>query len=459
MGIGMGVLDLNIAKGPIIRRPTMVGISEKLDLDKKSVQLMQGLRDKYGPGPVMIRMPVRRQALVLDPAHARRILDATPFPFSPASPEKREALSHFQPDVSLLSFGEDRIDRRRFNEIVLELGNSVHSLGDKFAQIVREEAADLIDRVGQGQLTWRRFSFTWNRIVRRVVFGDHARDEQRITLIMEKLRANANLAFLKPKDIKLRQRVHSLIQNEIQREEDGSLASVVAQAEKTDRTQPTHQVTQWLFAFDPAGMATFRALGLLATHPEQTAKAVAEMEHRPNDLYLPYTRSCVLESLRLWPTTPMILRESMIETEWESGIMPERTGIILYAPFFHRDDTRLPYANRFAPEVWMDPEMRGNWPFMPFSDGPGVCPGRNVVLTITSLFLREILRQTDLRLISKSPLDPAEDLPGTLDNYSMRFTLTGAAAPGQPPTELEAEDDPVVGVAHESGRSHFEWRE
>jgi hypothetical protein len=72
-------------KGILIRRPTVVGISEALDLDRRAVRTMQRLRNKYGRGPLMLRVPGRRQAVILAPEDVRKVLEATPEPFSPAS--------------------------------------------------------------------------------------------------------------------------------------------------------------------------------------------------------------------------------------------------------------------------------------------------------------------------------------------------------------------------------------
>lgn len=56
-----------VAKGPVVRRPRMVGLAERLDADSRAVTAMQRLRHRYGPGPVQVRLPGRRLALVLDP--------------------------------------------------------------------------------------------------------------------------------------------------------------------------------------------------------------------------------------------------------------------------------------------------------------------------------------------------------------------------------------------------------
>jgi cytochrome P450 len=192
-------------------------------------------------------------------------------------------------------------------------------------------------------------------------------------------------------------------------------------------------VPQWLFAFDAAGMATFRALALLAVHPDQAARARAELRSHPGieRQYLPFLRSTVLESLRLWPTTPAILRQSTRATQWEGGTMPEGTGILLFTPFFHRDDQRMDCADRFAPELWLkDDKVRDvqdrDWPLVPFSSGPVMCPARNLVLMLTSVMLGALIGGDDgihgLTPSQQGRLDPAR-LPGTLDNYSLRFVV------------------------------------
>lgn len=122
----------------------------------------------------------------------------------------------------------------------------------------------------------------------------------------------------------------------------------------TKKALPWQQVSQWLFAFDTACMAIFRTLALFSTHPGQNKKAMREVEQdKTGRQHLPYLRAFVLESLRLWPTTPLILRENTTETKWDSGIMPARTHIIIFDPYFHRDDRNLDFADHFSPGIWL----------------------------------------------------------------------------------------------------------
>jgi hypothetical protein len=73
-----------------------------------------------------------------------------------------------------------------------------------------------------------------------------------------------------------------------------------------------------------------------------------------------------------------------------------------------------------------DPQLKGDpphaWPFVPFSGGTGICPGRNLVLLLTSGMLAALIGNRTVHMKEPQRLPP-ERLPGTLDNYSLRFTL------------------------------------
>jgi hypothetical protein len=423
LAVAADVFAPNIAKGVIIRRPKVVAMAERMELDRRAVRRMQQLRDRYGEGPLMLRVPGRSQAVVLSPEHVRRVLRETPDPFATASSEKRAALSHFEPKGALISHLPERVERRRYNEEVLESDNPVHHLAGTIVPVVQEEGRRILDHsLRRGVLEWDRFAQGWFRVVRRVVFGNVAADDHQLTGMMAELRSDANWAFLKPKRKGLRKRFFARMQRYLELAEPGSLAAVMARTRTTEVTAPLHQVPQWLFAFDPAGMATFRALALLAAHPGEEARAREEAcSATPDDgWHLPFLRATVLESLRLWPTTPMLLRQTTRSTRWDHGVMPRHTGVLIFAPFFHRDDERLDFADRFVPGLWLRDRDESEWPLIPFSGGPGICPGRHLVLLLTSNMLATLIRDHTTGLEKPRRLPPGK-LPGTLDNYSLRF--------------------------------------
>lgn len=425
VALAVDVLAPTFAKGVIIRRPGAVALAEQFQLDTRAVQRLQKLRNKYGQGPLMLPLPIRKQAVVLAPEHVHRVLNESPDPFSPASSEKRAALSHFEPEGVLISEGALRTERRRFNEDVLESNQAVHHMAARFLPLVDQEAAHILANAREkGELDWDAWADGWYRLVRRVVFGDAAADDQELNDMTVALRKAANCAFLHPKKKATQARFFARIQHYLDRAEPGSLAAVIARTPHTADTKPVQQVPQWLFAFDAAGMATFRALALLASHPEQAARASEEIREKPGieRKFLPFLRATLLEAVRLWPTTPAILRQSTRSTEWEQGTMPARTGILVFTPFFHRDDQRLAYAHRFTPELWLHARSDADWPLVPFSGGPAVCPARHLVQMLSSAMLAALVDGHQPELVSGQRMVPGQ-LPGTLNNYGLRFAL------------------------------------
>jgi len=425
LALGLDVFAPLVAQGVIIRRPPMVALAEKLDLDRRAVQRMQKLRAKYGRGPLMLPLPIRHQAVVLDPRHAQRVLDDSPAPFSPASTEKRAALSHFEPRAVLLSEGTERVERRRFNEAALDTAHPMHRMAQTFLPLVGEEAARMLDAArAQGRLDWDIWSQGWYRLIRRIVLGDSAAEDHALQASITRLRGAANWAGFHPTMRGKRERFLARIQIYLDRAEPGSLAGFMSGISRSSTTEPRQQVPQWLFAFDAAVIASFRALALLDTYPEHLQRARAEIGQRADKPQLPFLRATMLEALRLWPTTPMVLRQSRAQTQWGEATMPADTGVLIHAPFFHRDAANLPHADRFAPELWMEDWERAvkrDWPLIPFSDGPVICPGRHLVLMTGSAMLAALLETHTLGLQNRR-LDP-DRLPGTLDNYGLRFTL------------------------------------
>lgn len=413
-----------LAKGVIIRRPHVVGMAAATGADDRAVRRMQKLRAKYGPGPLLLPIPGRPEAVILAPEDVRRVLEGAPEPFAPASAEKRSALDHFEPAVALATTGAERQKRRAFNERVLSTGARVHPMAGQLLAIVEEEAALILEAAhGDGVLDWKRFFPRWYRMVRRIVLGDGARDDTELTDMLATLRRRANWAFLRPRDKKLREAFHARLTGHLERGQTGSLAARIADLPDKAGTAPSHQVAQWLFAFDPAGMATFRSLALLAAHPAVLEQARKEARNAAGGADLPLLRASYLEALRLWPTTPAILRETTRAVEWPQGIMPAGTGILIYAPYFHRDDERLDYAHTFTPRLWLEGEP-SDWPLVPFSMGPAICPAHNLVPMLGSAMLAALIAEYDFTLPEDGPLASVARLPGTLDNYRLRFSVT-----------------------------------
>lgn len=398
------VLLPTIAGGVIKRRPLLMGLVGLLGGDERAVREIARLRDRYGDGPLSLRVPGREIAVVLSPSDVGAVLDATPDPFTPASTDKIGALKHFQPHAVLITRDKRaRAERRAANEQALETGRRLHHLAAPIHRVITEEAATLTGRT----LDWDTFDTTWQRVVRRIVLGAAARDDKRLTELLDRLRRTANWAWLVPRRDRLRSEFTERLRVHVERGEHGTIAAGFPRD-----VDPVGQVPHWLFAFDAAGMAIMRTLAVLATHPDAAARAETGTEAPAQ---LPFLRACVLDTLRLWPTTPALLRET---TAPVLGL-PEGTTLFMFAPYFHRA-----VSDRFEPDLWLDGRARSQPALVPFSDGPGQCPGRNLVLYTTSTMLAAMRAHRDHELTADHGLREHEHLPATLDNFHLEFRAT-----------------------------------
>ncbi|MFD6674845.1 cytochrome P450 [Rhodococcus zopfii] len=424
----------SVAAGVIARRPRSMALLERFGADASAVHVLRRLREEHGSGPLQVELPGRRVAVVLDPADVGRILADSPDPFDPATREKKGALSPFQPHGVLISQGHIRTERRKLNEQALDTAHTLHRLAEPIVEVVDREVSTLLETaIRSGTLDNDEFTRAWWRMVRQVVLGPSAADDTGVTDRLKKLRANGNWSYFIPERSRLRDRFIEDLYRYVDRAEPGSLVGALAALPAGGATDPVGQIPHWLFAFDAAGIASARTLALLAGHPGQRERARAEIAGSDpgTPQPYPYVRAAVLESLRLWPTTPMILRDSIRDTAWgpdgERFGIPAGTGFAILTPGFHRDGDTVPFADEFVPEVWLDGRAEMHPEVVPFSAGPAVCPGRNLVLLVTSTLLVRLLAAADFRVVSEPVPVPDRPLPYTFDNFGVQFEVTRTA--------------------------------
>lgn len=412
-------------KGLMLRRRSFARLAAVLDLDAHAVRFMQYLRRKYGEGPVLVRVAGRKYAILLRATDVKEALHRSPCPLSPASQEKVAALAHFEPHASLITKAPERQQRRAFNDKVLESGSRHHSLAACFVDAVRDEASAMISSIDtDGGLTWPAFTEAWFRSVRRIVLGERARSDRGITEDLAHLRARANWVRLRTINKQRRDRYHQRLAGYLCSPEDGTLAQLARNCARDEVAEKIcDQITHWLFAFDAGGITTFRALSLFASHPPELKRARSDLlAWRSGQIELPYLSAGFLEAVRLWPTTPVILRETIQPTTCGDLALEPGSGVVIYAPFFHRDDERLAYASRFTPDLWLGRDPGEASPFVPFSAGPARCPGRHLVTLIGAAWLAAMLDAGRVELTLPHP-HRERALPGTLDHFTLRFRL------------------------------------
>src|SRR5213078_4374902 len=146
--------------------------------------------------------------------------------------------------------------------------------------------------------------------------------------------------------------------------EPGSLIERFAGAPQTDRTRVVHQIPHWIFAMrDTLGANAYRALAAIVADPE--------VERRVRD-DAKYLEGVLEESMRLWPTTPLLARETTRETTLAGETLDAETQVMILNTFNHRDPEGVEDADRLKPERWA--EGGRDYRFNHLSNGSQDCP-------------------------------------------------------------------------------------
>jgi cytochrome P450 len=331
-------------------------------------------------------------------------------------------MSHFQPDALTLSRGADWRNRRPFNEAVLAAPERVHPDARRFVGVV----ADEIERMPIGHtLEWRDWERLFDLITLRVIFGDRARGEQQLTARLERLMGQANrLVGLSRSDDYYE--LYGALERQLRDPEPGSLLARFAEAPHDDRTRVVQQIPHWMFAMrDTLAANTYRALAAIVADPTVERRAREELigadlsDPRAVD-GLGYLGGCLHEAMRLWPTTPLLARETVHDVTLAGERVPEGTQILILNVFNHRDRDHVEHADRLAPERWRS--ERSDYRFNHLSNGSQDCPGGPLVLLLGKAVIAQMVSRWSLTL-EEPTIVAGEPLPAMLDFFSARFSV------------------------------------
>jgi len=401
----------------------------------RGVATVERLTQRYAGRPVMLRGLGGQTLLVLAANDVREVLESPVSVYAMNAPEKGRLFGQFAPDVLNGSPPALHAERRPFNESVLDYGHEPHRFAERFLGVIHEEVAAML--ADAEVLDYERSLAAFRRINRRCAFGDAAADDTAFSDEHSRLRADGDWLGLKVwnrgRNARLRASMDARIQRYVAAAEPGTLVSLFTSAPTGAETRPNGQVPFWLMALDAVRIAVFNALALLTTHPAIGDRALAEVRaadtaYGPGTLAglaeLPFVRACLLDSVRLWPAAALLVRVTAAETEWAGETLPIGTRVLIPVAAHHRA-RRLPHANRFAPELWLDGSADADWQMNVFSRGGAQCAGRNLALLLGTASLAELLRQGPFEL-ERPKLAPDRPLPYGMNPLKVRFAVRAA---------------------------------
>lgn len=172
---------------------------------------------------------------------------------------------------------------------------------------------------------------------------------------------------------------------------------------------------------------------LLSEHPESARRLHAELDtvlgDRPATMEdmprLPFTRSVLAESMRLFPPAYVIGRQALQTFPVDGYTIPGGSMVLASPWVVHRDPRFFPEPERFLPERW-SPDYEESLPrftYFPFGAGPRKCIGESFAWTEGVLVLATLAHRWRARLIEGHPVERQAQI--TLrPRYGMRMMLT-----------------------------------
>ncbi len=413
----------NYLQGTFTRSRFWVSVFSRFHPDPLAVRLVARLRRKYRSDYLSLHLLTDRSLLVLDPAGIQSILERSPARFAEPRP-KRQGMSHFQPESVTISRGAQWVERRAFNAAVLESRQRVHSLADRFLDTLAEEVDVLKARE---RLDWKDFERLFERLALGLLFGRSSRSATGLTRRLSKMMREANRVFALRKSRHL-DPYYDELRARLAQAEDDSLAGLCRQVPSSPDTRVENQLTHWLFALkDTLALNSVASLALIVTHPQAEARVREELGDGATWTAggldgARYLEGCVQEGMRLWPTTPALVREAVSDDTVGGHPVAAGTQVVIHNGFNHRDRTAHDFADRFTPEHWLDDKR--DLHFNHLSNGPQDCAGRYLALFVAKAVIARLLRGQRYSLARPS-LDPGRPLPYAFNAFRARFVRGG----------------------------------
>ncbi|KYM97242.1 PREDICTED: cytochrome P450 4C1-like [Cyphomyrmex costatus] len=166
------------------------------------------------------------------------------------------------------------------------------------------------------------------------------------------------------------------------------------------------QVDTFMFAGqDTSSVAISWALFLLGNNLEHQEKVHEELEEIFGDSevlantkelsQLKYLERVIKETLRMFPSVPLILRKLVEDVKIDNYTLPKGTSVLLAIAFAHQNPAVWSDPSKFDPDRFLpeNSKNRNPYAYVPFSAGPRNCLGQKFALLEIKIILTAILRK------------------------------------------------------------------
>jgi cytochrome P450 len=158
--------------------------------------------------------------------------------------------------------------------------------------------------------------------------------------------------------------------------------------------------------YDTTAFALTWTLYLISQSPEWEARMLAEVAEVAGDgpvtaahaENLPIVKQVLNESLRLFPTAPVIVRDILEDTEFDGIRVPAGTIGLIPIYTIHRHRSYWTDPDRFDPSRFSPETKYSRFQFMPFGAGPRICIGAAFAMIEATIMLATFIRAAHFEL-------------------------------------------------------------
>nr|WCC58133.1 cytochrome P450 [Pharsalia antennata] len=174
------------------------------------------------------------------------------------------------------------------------------------------------------------------------------------------------------------------------------------------RAELREEVDTFMFeGHDTTSSAITFALYALATNRDIQRKVVEEQRMifggdkkasvTASDLQdMKYLELVVKETLRLYPSVPLIGRKLTEELKWDGVVLPKGQALTVFIFGIHRNPKYFPNPMKFIPERFENYDGKEPFSYVPFSAGPRNCIGQKFAMMEMKTTLSKVIRHFDL---------------------------------------------------------------
>ena len=187
--------------------------------------------------------------------------------------------------------------------------------------------------------------------------------------------------------------------------------------ETFDVSEMVDQVAIFFLAgHETSASALAWALYLLALYPDWQDAVAAEAAQMTPDFArlatLKTTRDVFRETLRLYPTVPMMVRETIQQETFRKRKVRRGAQVVLSPWHLHRHTRLWDDPDGFDPGRWRDPatKMAQRDAYLPFSAGPRVCTGAGFAMIEGVVLLALLVRAYRFEVVTELPPVPVAHL-------------------------------------------------